>query len=91
MENSQLDPNQPISILTVANLEELLTKVVHKVIRQELNSLKHQQIKPEKSVLDHPLENFIETFGAWEDDRTTEEIIKDIYESRIDSSSESTL
>ena len=39
----------------------------------------------------HPLENFIEKFGAWEDECTTEEIIKDIYESRSVSSSESTL
>ena len=30
----------------------------------------------------HPLEAFIETFGAWEDERTDEEIIKDIYDSR---------
>ncbi|GAA6620262.1 hypothetical protein [Scytonema sp. NUACC26] len=30
----------------------------------------------------HPLEMFMESFGAWEDDRTPEEIVKDIYESR---------
>jgi hypothetical protein len=34
MENSKLDPNQPISVLTVADLEALLIKVVQKVIRQ---------------------------------------------------------
>lgn len=90
MENSQLDPNQPINILTVADLEALLTKVVQKVIRQELFNLKHPQIQSEEVPIEHPLENFIETFGAWEDERTTEEIIKDIYESRI-TSSESTL
>lgn len=89
MENSQLDPNQPINVLTVADLEALLTKVVQKVIRQELLNLKHPQIQPEE-VPTHPLETFIEKFGAWEDERTTEEIIKDIYESRI-TSSESTL
>ncbi|MUH01202.1 hypothetical protein F7734_56625 [Scytonema sp. UIC 10036] len=30
----------------------------------------------------HPLEVFMENFGAWEDDRTPEEITKDIYDSR---------
>ncbi len=91
MENSQLDPNQPISVITVANLEGLLTKVVQKVIRQELISLKHRQVQSEQSLAAHPLENFIEKFGDWEDERPTEEIIKDIYESRISSSSESTM
>ncbi|MGB5959549.1 MAG: hypothetical protein WBG73_02725 [Coleofasciculaceae cyanobacterium] len=91
MENSQLDPNQPINILTVTDLEALVTEVVQKVIRQELFNLKHPQVQSEKSPAEHPLENFIETFGAWEDERTTEEIIKNIYESRIISSPESTL
>ena len=36
----------------------------------------------------HPLENFMETFGAWDDKRTTDEIIKDIYDSRTSSNSE---
>lgn len=91
MENSQLNPNQPINILTVTDLEALITEVVQKVIRQELFNLKHPQVEPEKSPAEHPLETFIEEFGAWEDERTTEEIIKDIYESRITSSSKSTL
>jgi predicted transcriptional regulator len=36
----------------------------------------------------HPLETLIETFGVWEDDRTTEDIIKDIYDSRTISNSD---
>ncbi len=35
----------------------------------------------------HKLEAFMETFGTWSDDRTTEEIIKDIYDSRSMSNS----
>ena len=91
MENFQVDPTQPISVLTVADLEALLTKVVQKVIRQELTRLEHRQVKPEESLAAHPLENFIDKLGAWEDERTTEEIIKDIYESRLVSSSEYSL
>ncbi len=30
----------------------------------------------------HPLDTFIETHGAWEDERTAEEIVKEIYDSR---------
>ena len=91
MEKIQLDPNQPISVLTVADLEALLTTVIQKVIREEIISLKRQQLKPEEISGKHPLETFIEIFGAWEDDRTDEEIIKEIYDSRGSSNAEKSL
>ncbi|NMG22054.1 ribbon-helix-helix domain-containing protein [Brasilonema bromeliae] len=40
---------------------------------------------------EHPLETFMESFGAWEDERTPEEIIKEIYDSRTISKSEYSL
>ncbi|BAB73559.1 hypothetical protein ACN23B_09280 [Anabaena sp. FACHB-709] len=39
----------------------------------------------------HPLDNFMETFGAWEDERTPEAIIQDIYDNRCISNSDYTL
>ncbi|KYC42916.1 hypothetical protein WA1_12425 [Scytonema hofmannii PCC 7110] len=48
----------------------------------------HQHTASERSIpledvpKNHPLEMFMESFGAWEDDRTPEEIAKDIYETR---------
>lgn len=30
----------------------------------------------------HPLDTFIDKYGAWEDERTAEEIVKEIYDSR---------
>ncbi|WP_238360535.1 hypothetical protein [Iningainema tapete] len=36
----------------------------------------------------HQLEAFMEKFGDWEDERTPEEIVKDIYESRTISNTE---
>ena len=30
----------------------------------------------------HPLETFIEKYGVWEDERTAQEIVKEIYDSR---------
>ena len=44
-------------------------------------------ISPEATPIAHPLETFIETFGVWEDERNTEEIIKEIYDSRTISDS----
>ena len=82
MENSQPDTNQPASVLTVADLEALLTKVVRKVIKEEMMNLSNQQLQSEKASKAHSLEKFMETFGTWEDDRTDEEIIKNIYDSR---------
>jgi hypothetical protein len=91
MENSQPDTNQPVSVLTVADLEALLTKIVRQVIQEEMMSLKSQQVQQKEISPQHPLEKFMETFGAWEDERTDEEIIKDIYDSRSFSNSEYSL
>jgi hypothetical protein len=88
MENSQPDANQPVSVLTVADLEVLLTKIVRQVIKEEMINLPTQQIEPQATATEHKLEKFMEKFGAWEDDRTDEEIIKEIYDSRSFSSSE---
>lgn len=87
MEKSQPDTNQPASVLTVADLEALLTKVVRQVIKEEMVNFSSQQLQSEKTSKEHPIEKFMETFGAWEDDRTDEEIIKDIYDSRSFSNS----
>ncbi|HAX80219.1 MAG TPA: hypothetical protein DCY88_31375 [Cyanobacteria bacterium UBA11372] len=91
MENSQPDTNQPVSVLTVADLEALLTKIVRQVIQEEMMKLPIQQVQPKEISTQHTLEKFMETFGAWEDERTDEEIIKDIYDSRSFSNSEYSL
>lgn len=90
MENSPPDANQPVSVLTVADLETLLTKIVRQVIKEEMINLPTQQVQPQATVTEHKLEKFMEKFGAWEDDRTDEEIIKEIYDSRSFSNSEDT-
>lgn len=87
MENSQPDNNQAAIVLTIADLEALLTKIVRQVIKEEMRSLPIQQVQPQQRT-EHPLEKFMETFGAWEEDRTDEEIIQDIYENRSISYSE---
>ncbi len=39
----------------------------------------------------HPLDTFIEKHGAWEDERTAEQIVKEIYDSRTISNYEISL
>ncbi|MBE9055197.1 hypothetical protein [Sphaerospermopsis sp. LEGE 08334] len=39
----------------------------------------------------HALNTFIEKYGVWEDERTAEEIVKEIYESRTISHSDISL
>jgi hypothetical protein len=91
MDNSQPDTNQPAIAIPVSDLEALLTKVVRKVIKEEMMNWPTQQIQSETTLTEHPLEKFMEKFGDWEDDRTDEEIIKDIYDSRSISNSEYSL
>ncbi|MBC6429467.1 DUF2281 domain-containing protein [Nostoc sp. HG1] len=45
----------------------------------------------EKSLYEHPLDTFMERLGPWEDERTAEEIVKDIYDSRTISNNDISL
>lgn len=82
MENSQPESDQPISVLTVADLEALIVKIVQKVLRQETGKLRHRDLQVETVHTNNLPKDFLETFGSWEDTRTAEEIIDDIYASR---------
>lgn len=68
--------NQPFSEQTIGNLtrtqlEEIIREITLKTIKQK-----------EKNVQNNKSEALAATFGAWEDERIEEEIIKEIYESR---------
>ncbi len=68
--------NQPISTLTVAELETLITEIVRRVLREEFRQAvasKNGDMLPEE---------FLATFGAWEDDRSIDDIVAEIYASR---------
>lgn len=60
--------NQTIHNLTLTDLENLIETIVKRTLKQET-------ITPNE-------ENLLNTFGAWEDDQTEEEIIEQIYNSR---------
>lgn len=83
MDKSQSELDEPISVLTVADLEAIIVKIVQKVLKQETDKREHRDLQEVETVqASHPLKAFLETFGTWEDTRTAEEIIDDIYGSR---------
>ena len=86
MENSQLGSKQPISVLTVADLEALIVKIVQKVLKKEISKLEDKNLQAIETSRTN--QAFLTTFGTWEDTTTAEEIISDIYNSRTHSNSE---
>ncbi len=46
------------------------------------NKIRENDVPFTLSPKTHPLDTFIEKYGAWEDERTAEEIVKEIYDSR---------
>jgi hypothetical protein len=71
MLDSKIEPNRRVSDLTVADLEALITQIVLKALAQE----------KDKTPAPVP-EAVLATFGSWQDERSAEEIIEDIYASR---------
>ena len=45
MENSQPESEKPISVLTVADLEAIIVKIVQKVLKQETDNLEHRDLQ----------------------------------------------
>lgn len=82
MENSKPESNQPISALTIADLEAIIVKIVQQVLKQETSKQKSEGLQVKKVQTNNPPVAFLETFGTWEDTRSAEEIIDDIYASR---------
>lgn len=82
MQNSKPELDQPISVLTVADLETMIVKIVQKVLTQETRRLGRGDLQVETAQTNNPPKAFLATFGSWEDIRTAEEIIDDIYASR---------
>ena len=67
----KIEPSRRVSDLTVADLEALITQIVRKALAQE------------KDKTSTPIpEALLATFGSWQDERSAEEIIEDIYASR---------
>jgi hypothetical protein len=81
MKNSKLTPDQPVSVLTLAELQEIIVKIVKDVIQEQTHKQNSETVKVETEN-NHPPKELLQSFGSWEDTRTAEEIIADIYSSR---------
>ena len=69
--NTQPNSEQTIGNLTRTQLEEIIKDITRKTIEQEIINVKNNKSEALEA-----------TFGSWEDERTEEKIIKEIYESR---------
>ncbi len=78
-----LSPDQPISTLTVADLQSLINSVVRQALREEART--STVPVPSRGALP---ESFLATFGTWQDDRSDEEIVQDIFRNRSISTAE---
>ena len=77
LDTKTLPMDQSISTLTIADLQALITSAVRQVLREEIDA----------SVTPLPFRGklpdaFLATFGSWQDDRSAEEIAREIIKSR---------
>lgn len=65
MDKSQSELDEPISVLTVADLEAIIVKIVQKVLKQEIDKREHRDLQEVETVqASHPPKAFLETFGT---------------------------
>jgi len=75
----------PISTLTVAELKSLVADTVRRVIREEMH------LETSKTNGENLPPDFLATFGVWEDNRSADEIVADIYANRTLAATDLTL
>ncbi|MEA5550177.1 hypothetical protein VB713_04135 [Anabaena cylindrica UHCC 0172] len=82
-----------IKIAEISQDIDTLTEEAQILLLDFIQLLKKRYPKPENQLIEneitfsstqksHPLDTFIEKHGAWEDERTAAEIVKEIYDSR---------
>ncbi len=64
--------NMTIKDVTLKELEQIIESVIETKQKEMSESINKEE----------QYQTFLETFGKWQDDRTTEEIIASIYDSR---------
>ncbi|MFN6515223.1 MAG: ribbon-helix-helix protein, CopG family [Nostoc sp. CreGUA01] len=74
-----------VMVIAKEETEKLGVPEANQLIVNEVIFPSEQQPKP------HPLDTFMERLGPWEDERTAEEIVKDIYDSRTISNNDISL
>lgn len=74
-----------IMVIAKEETKKLGVPEANQLIVNEIILSSEQKPKP------HPLDTFMERLGLWEDERTAEEIVKDIYDSRTISNNDISL
>jgi Arc/MetJ-type ribon-helix-helix transcriptional regulator len=74
-----------IMVIAKEETKKLGVPEANQLIVNEIILSSEQKPKP------HPLDTFMERLGPWEDERTAEEIVKDIYDSRTTSNNDISL
>jgi len=69
--DSQDSSTKNVSNLTLSELEKVIEEIVNRKMREEMN---RSPVQSNSSLL--------ETFGTWQDDKTDEMIIEEIYTNR---------
>ena len=70
--------------LVLQEIKDLPESEIQKIIKM-IQFLKKEVLQHDKPK-DEDYQEFWDSFGSWQDERTAEEIIKDIYETRRSSS-----
>ena len=84
--NLLFTPNQPISTLTIADLEKIIAEVVRRVLREEMQLAAESSAKRQLH-----WETLLSTFGTWEDPRPPQDVATEIFTSRTVSAREISL
>ncbi len=65
MDKSQSELDESISVLTVADLEAIIVKIVQKVLKQEIDKQERKDLQEVETVqANHAPKAFLETFGT---------------------------
>lgn len=87
--SSNLNSDQSLSNLTVADLENLVVAILPRLLKPYL-AFPHALSEEDPADATQPPVNVLETFGTWDDDQLTETIISEIYASRTAAGAEYT-
>lgn len=77
--------DRSLSTLTVRELVAIIEQIVRKLLQSELVQLHSHQSSIATPSTEIPPQLFLDTFGSWQDDRSADEIIDDVYTNRFTS------
>lgn len=75
--------DRSLSTITVRELVTIIEQIVRKLLQSELVQLHSDKSSNATEPTETPPQLFLDTFGSWQDDRSTDEIIDDVYTNRF--------